>query len=245
MLLMTGIGTLREDSLHAALKAWYEQPGDQLECGVDGYVIDLVRGDLLIEVQTGNFSAIKRKLATLLEKHPIRLVYPIPSERWIVRISGDGTSVLGRRKSPKHGQIADVFRELVRIPILMQHPNFSLEVVLTREEVIWREDGQGSWRRGGRSIADRRLLEVVSRSVFCTPGDFRVLIPSGLPQIFTVPDLSRHTRQPSHLARKMVYCLREMGVIEVVGKRGRAPAYRVKPEALSIGPRSLVNYRLP
>lgn len=230
MLSMTGIGTLREDSLHAALKAWYAQPGDQLECRVDGYVIDVVRGDLLVEVQTGNFSAIKRKLATLLENHRIRLVYPIPSERWIVRMSGDGTGVLGRRKSPKHGQVADIFRELVSIPVLMQHPNLSLEVVLTREEVVWREDGQGSWRRGGRSIADRRLLEVVSRSVFCTPGDFRALIPADLPQVFTVPDLSRHTRQPSHLMRKMVYCLREMGVIEVVGKHGRAPAYRVKPD---------------
>ena len=226
---LKGIGTLREDSLHAALKAWYAQPGDQLECEVDGYVIDLVRGDLLVEVQTGNFSAIKRKLATLLESHPIRLVYPIPSERWIVRISGDGASVLGRRKSPKHGQVTDVFRELVRIPVLVQHPNFSLEVLLTREEVVWREDGKGSWRRGGRSIADRRLLEVISRFVFESPDDFHAFIPADLPLIFTVPDLARHTCQPSYLAGKMAYCLREMGVIEVVGKHGRALAYQVRP----------------
>ena len=64
---MKGIGTLQENSLHAALKTWYAQPGDQLECKVDGYVIDLVRGDLLVEVQTANFSAIKRKLLKLLE----------------------------------------------------------------------------------------------------------------------------------------------------------------------------------
>ena len=69
------------------LKAWYAQPGDQLESKVDGYVIDLVRGDLLVEVQTANFSAIKRKLVKLLENHPVRLVYPIPSEKWILRIS--------------------------------------------------------------------------------------------------------------------------------------------------------------
>ncbi len=41
---MNGIGTLQENSLHAALKNWYAQPGDQLEIMVDGYVIDLVRG---------------------------------------------------------------------------------------------------------------------------------------------------------------------------------------------------------
>jgi hypothetical protein len=57
-----GINVYNEKSLHAALKKWYTQPGDQLEIRVDGYIIDLVRGDLLVEVQTGSFSPLKRKL---------------------------------------------------------------------------------------------------------------------------------------------------------------------------------------
>jgi hypothetical protein len=223
------IGTLQENSLHAALKTWYAQPGDQLESVVDGYVIDLVRGEQLVEVQTAHFSAIKRKLVKLLENHPVRLVYPIPSEKWILRISGDGATVLGRRKSPKRGRVRDVFQELVRIPKLVQHPNFTLEVILIREEVVWQEDGRGSWRRKGRSIADRRLLEVMSRFIFDRPDDFRVFIPTDLPQIFTVRDLEKLSEQPRNLARKMAYCLREMGVIEFIGKRGRALAYQVKP----------------
>jgi hypothetical protein len=223
------IGTLQENSLHAALKTWYAQPGDQLESVVDGYVIDLVRGDQLVEVQTAHFSAIKRKLVKLLENHPVRLVYPIPSEKWILRLSGDGETVLGRRKSPKRGRVRDVFQELVRIPKLVQHPNFTMEVILIREEVVWREDGRGSWRRQGRSIADRRLLEVMSRFMFTRPDDFRVFLPVDLPQVFTVRDLAKLTEQPRYLAGKMVYCLREMGVIELVGKRSRALAYQVKP----------------
>jgi hypothetical protein len=223
------IGTLQENSLHAALKTWYAQPGDQLESVVDGYVIDLVRGDQLVEVQTAHFSAIKRKLVKLLENHPVRLVYPIPSEKWILRISGDGATVLGKRKSPKRGRVRDVFQELIRIPKLVQHPNFTLEVILICEEVVWREDGRGSWRRKGRSIADRRLLEVLSRFVFARPDDFRIFIPTDLPQIFTVRDLAKLSEQPRSLARKMAYCLREMGVIELVGRRSRALAYQVKP----------------
>ena len=50
---MTSIGSLHEKSLHAALKAWCLQPGDHTEVPVDGYIIDIVRGDLLIEVQNG------------------------------------------------------------------------------------------------------------------------------------------------------------------------------------------------
>jgi hypothetical protein len=226
---MNGIGTLKEKSLHAALKAWYAQPGDQLESMVDGYVIDLVRGDLLVEVQTANFSAIKRKLVKLLDNHPVRLVYPIPTEKWILRLAQDGATVLGRRKSPKRGQARDIFSELVRIPKLVPHPNFTLEIIFIHEEVMWREDGRGSWRRKGRSIADRRLLEVVSQIVFTAPDDFRFFIPADLPQVFTVRDLAVRSKQPRYLASKMVYCLREMGVIELVGKRSRALTYQVKP----------------
>jgi hypothetical protein len=224
---MNGIGTLREDSLHAALKAWYAQPGDRLEQEVDGYVVDVVRGDLLIEIQTGNFSAIRPKLRNLLDNHPIRLVYPIAAEKWVVRVSGDGHTLLGRRKSPKHGRTLDVFRELVHIPTLMAHPNLSLEVLLTHEEAVWREDGLGSWRRKGVSVADRRLLEVVARSVFAHPDDFRALIPEDLPPVFTVADLIACTGQKARMAQRTAYCLRKMGLIEVVGARGRAPAYQL------------------
>ena len=58
-----GIGTLRERPLHASLKRWYAEPGDRTEVAVDGYVIDLVRGDLLIEVQTRGLSSARHKVA--------------------------------------------------------------------------------------------------------------------------------------------------------------------------------------
>ena len=91
------IGRLNELSLHAGLKRWYARPGDRLEAPVDGYVIDLVRGELLIEIQTGSFSAIKRKILDLVSRGPVRLVHPITREKWIVKVGPDGPS--GRRKS--------------------------------------------------------------------------------------------------------------------------------------------------
>ena len=47
-----GIGTLQERSLHAAIKQLYNIPGAKTEVKVDGFVIDVVKGDLLIEIQT-------------------------------------------------------------------------------------------------------------------------------------------------------------------------------------------------
>src|SRR6185369_9848333 len=110
--------------LHASLKQWYAPPGDRFEVPVDGFVIDLVRDDLLIEIQTGNFSAIKSKLNKLAHSHQVRLIYPIVQEKWIVRSGGDGCGTM-RRKSPKRGRMEDLFWELVSIPQLLSNPNFS------------------------------------------------------------------------------------------------------------------------
>lgn len=75
---MSGIGLLNERPLHASLKQWYAQPGDQFEVAVDGFVIDIVRDDLLLEIQTGSFASIKSKLATLVQSHQIRLILRKP-----------------------------------------------------------------------------------------------------------------------------------------------------------------------
>jgi len=226
------IGTLNEKSLHAALKQWYAQPDDLVEVSVDGFTVDIVRGDLLIEIQTRNLSAIKRKLITLVEHHPVRLVYPIAQDKWIVRQSKNGKRVLGRRKSPEHGTVEFVFEELVSIPQLLAHPNFSMDVLLIQEEEVRRYDGTrnpqgafGSWRRNGWVTHERRLLQVVGQRLFETPKDMLALIPTTLPEPFTTTDLAETTGQPLWLAQKMAYCLREMGAITVVGKRGRGILY--------------------
>jgi hypothetical protein len=222
---LNGIGTLQETSLHASLKHWYSIPGDSLEVMVDGFVIDIVRENLLIEIQTRNFSAIKRKLKQLVEKYPLRLVYPISMEKWIVNVAEDNVRVISRRKSPRHSHLEDLFTELVRLPELAAHKNFSLEALLIREEELRRKDGRGSWRRKGWSIYDRRLLDVVDRRVFLSPNDFSALLPGGLPGAFTSTDLARALGKPLYLAQKMAYCLRKMDAIQITGKVGNSLIY--------------------
>ena len=63
---MSGIGLLNEGPLHAALKMWYAQPEDRFEVTVEGFVIDIVRDGLVLEIQTGNVASIKSKLANLV-----------------------------------------------------------------------------------------------------------------------------------------------------------------------------------
>lgn len=219
------IGTLRESALHLALKHWYAQPGDAFEVSVAGYFIDIQRGETLIEIQTRNFAALKTKLQVLIEKHPVRLIHPIAQEKYIVQLASTVTTPTRRRKSPRHGQLADIFTELVSLPDLLNHSNFALEVVLTREEEIQKRGRGGSWRRKGWKIVDRKLIEVIEVIVFESPTDFLRFLPAALPTPFTNADLAKHGRYPLYLAQKMTYCLRHMGVIEVVGKRRNAVLY--------------------
>ncbi len=219
------ISTLNESPLHAALKRWYARPGDRIEVEVDGFIIDIVRDDLLIEIQTGNLSSIRHKLRTLAEHHSIRLVYPIPRDKWIIRLAEDGQSALSRRMSPKHGHVEDLFAELVSLPRLLANPNFSLDVLLTQEEEIRRYDATRAWRRRGWVTHERRLLEVLDRRRFRTPADLRELLPATLEEPFTTSDLAAAIDRPRRLAQRMAYCLRKMGVIRAVGKEGNALLY--------------------
>ncbi|MFW5772811.1 MAG: hypothetical protein ACOCZH_05745 [Phototrophicaceae bacterium] len=222
-----GINTYREGALHLALKRWYARPGDRLEADVEGCVVDLVRDDLLVEIQTGSFAALKPKLARLLPVYRVRIVHPVPAERWIVKLDAAGKSVVSRRRSPMRGHVTHLFRHLIYLGDFMLHPNLSYEVLLVRDEEIRRDDGRGSWRRKGWSIQDRRLLDVLDAVSLETAADFRGLLPGDLPQPFTTADLASGLKQRRAVAQKMAYCLRHMAIIEIVDRQRDGYRYRV------------------
>lgn len=222
------IATINEGPLHAALKQWYAQPGDLVEVPMHGRQIDLVRGELLIEIQTAGFSALRKKLPALLERRPVRLVHPVAVQRWIVRVEGRQLKVLGRRKSPKQGRLEDAFSEIVSLSQILSHPNFSLEILLTHEDEVRRHVPNRAWRRKGWVTAERRLISVVSSHVFGGPRDFLRLLPATMPKSFTTLDVAEQLSVPRGLAQKIAYCLRFAGAIRLDGKRGNAMVYRME-----------------
>lgn len=214
------IGTQNESSLHASLKEYYRQPGDIVEGHVDGYHIDVVQEDRLVEIQTKNFTSIRKKLAVLLENHHIQLVYPIILRRDIVKIDQETGELLNTRKSPKKEDIYDLFTELVRIPHLILHPHLTVDAVFIKEREIRCDDGRGSWRRKGVSIVDRGLDEVVEQRSFSSAADYLSLLPEDLPCPFTNKDLATLARVARYKAQKVTYTLKKAGLLEEVGKQG-------------------------
>jgi hypothetical protein len=223
---MNNIGELNEQHLHRTLKVYYAQGEAQTEVEILGYIVDVVREDGLVEIQTGNFTSIKHKLAALVENYPLKLVYPISTEKWLLKYpdkEAKGTPT--RRKSPKRGRPVAVFDELVRFPQLLRSPNFTLEIALIHEEEVRRRAQRRTWRNKGWQTVERRLLKVIAVQSYADPAQMARFLPDHLTGVFTSADLADNLAISRRLAGRMAYCLREMGTIEQVGKRNRFNLY--------------------
>lgn len=229
---MSDFTTFREGSLHAALKSRYAATvsGAMVEAAVDGFVVDVAGPDELVEIQTASFSSARGKLERLVATHRVLLVYPIAIEKRLIRVDADG-AILSSRRSPKRGLALDLFEELVRIPGLVAHPNFRIELALIVEDEIRGPIPAGARYRYPRQWwrLDRRLVDVVETRRIDTPADLLGLLPSGLPEPFTTGDVVAATGRPKRLAMRAVYCLERCGAIERLARHGRLMAYRRTP----------------
>ena len=211
--------------LHLALQELYAGDDGAIEAPLANYRADVLRDGVCYEVQPASFGSIRNKLEDLLKAHPVVLVHPVPAQKFIVQIDGEGREVSSRR-SPKRGRPIDIFAHLLHLRGLPAHPNLSLDIVLTVERELRRKDGMGSWRRKGVSLVGRELVEVLEVQRFEHPTELARLLPDDLPKEFTTADLREALKLRGGVCGKMAYALRELGLIEQVGKRGNAFVYR-------------------
>ncbi|MFP4459268.1 MAG: hypothetical protein ACLFSQ_06755 [Candidatus Zixiibacteriota bacterium] len=221
------IGQLNESSLHNQIKHLLASEGDILEKKIGRYYIDIVKPDRLVEIQTASFGAIRAKLQKLLKEHKVTLVYPIAWRKMIVYFDEKTGNEVSKRRSPKRGKLIDVFQELLRIPQLFTDPNLTLQVALIKIEEHRIRDGKGSWRRGGVSIVNRKLVELCDLVEFENPKDLLNLLPQIPDSTFTTKSLAQKCKIRRHIAQKICYTLRKMGAIEKVGCEKRFYVYRV------------------
>jgi len=218
------INTWNESLLHEELKDYYCGDSGKKEIPLEGSICDVLRNDgVIVEIQTANLGKLKLKLAKLIKNHPVVLVYPV-AVNTVIETYSENSSLKSRRKSPKHGTIYQLFRELTGIWMMLDHPNLELQVLFTDILEIRVADGTGSWRRKGVRRDDKKLIKLHDTRVFKTMMDYEGLLPDSLPELFTVSDL-KQAGAGSH-AGHMVWVLRKMGIIELSGKKGNAYIYR-------------------
>ena len=216
-----------ETSLHRELKLLYAGRRARFEVPVEGYRVDVVSGGRLVEIQHGPLAAIRDKVRNLLERHRVLLVKPIVVRKLLVKQSEKGGEVTDRRASPKRGRLLDLFDDLVHFTRVFPHRRLTLEVPLVEIEE-WRYPGHGRrrrWRTGDHQVEDRKLIAVLETHRFRTRRDLAKLISCPLPAEFHTGHLAESLQVDRWIAQRIAYCLRQMGVVRLVGKHGNALLY--------------------
>ena len=217
-------GTRKESSLHHSLKFQYGE-GGATEKLIDGYVCDAMtcKGEI-IEVQTGSFGPLKEKVKRLTQIGKVRIIHPIIVQKHIELYDETGC-LISKRKSPRKGNNWDVFKALLYAPELPMQKNLTIELAIIDVVEKRINDGKGSWRRKGASIKDRLLSAWRQTVILKKPKDYYQFLPFSDNERFTTQDLGERAGIKTALARKTLYVLVKMGIVEYIGKQGRAKVY--------------------
>ena len=217
-----------ESTLHRQLKALYGGPSGAQEVRVGDYWIDAVVRGRLIEIQRASLSAIRPKIAALLQSHRVTIVKPLAARTFIVRRDRAGGEIVSSRYSPLRRSILNVFEEFVHFGEVFPHPRLTFEIVMIEQEEHRVARCKRRFNGPDFKVEDRVLREVHSTHTFRTAKDLAVLLPESLPSPFTSADLAAQAKIPRWLAQKMVYCLRRIGAIEATGKVKNAVQYATR-----------------
>lgn len=226
MQLKSGIGTLSEKSVHAALKYCCEPYSDSREIKVGGYVADIVGEHGIIEIQSAGFGKLRGKLQAFLPLCPVTVVWPCAETLWLRSFDPGTGEVRPRRRSPKHQRPVDVFRELYSIRDLLSTPGFHLKVVSLEIEELrtLTKTRQRKGRWPGVTKVDRFPLSMYGQISVDTSADYGKFFTftSTLPETFTSKEFAAATGLGWDISRIMLKTFVAMGLAEDRGKKGNS-----------------------
>lgn len=219
------IGTLREKTLHLVLKNYFAPDRANHEIPIRNYIVDAVTEEGVFEIQTRGLSRLKPKLTTLLEVCPVTVVYPIVESKWVCTVDTNG-QLRARRKSPKHEHLWTQMRELYTLRNFVDNPRFRICLCAVELEE-YRVAKDGNRRRTEYEKLDRVPTALLNVQMLASPHDYFALLPTGLPERFTVETVAQAGGHAADAARMLLGILERMGVVERCGKIERKMAWRI------------------
>ncbi|NLK74093.1 MAG: hypothetical protein GX288_02240 [Clostridiales bacterium] len=220
-----GIGTLREKTIHSVLKYYLSPKLENQEVKVGKFVADIYDGERIYEIQTRDFSRLRRKLQSYLEFSPVTIVYPIPHYKYLRWINPETGEISPPRKSPKTGKPYDIFPELYKIKSYLTDPNLSIRIILMDMEEYRYLDGWSKDLKKGSTRCDRIPLNLIKEIHINDLSDYQKLIPDKLDETFTTKDLkvAAAIRQPiSQVTMNILY---HVGAVDRIGKKSHLYLY--------------------
>ena len=140
--------------------------------------------------------------------------------------------MISTRKSPKKQTLWNLFDDLVYFVDVFPHPRLELEILMTLQQEYRLPAVKKRRVCRGYIVEDRLLSEVTGRSMLRTVEDLLAMLPDsirrqGRVEPFSTAMLATAAGISRPLARKVTYCLRRLGVAQVVGKDGNAMLYEL------------------
>lgn len=229
--LQEGFGTLKEKTLHATMKQYYAPDESTHEKPLCGYIADIFDGEIIIEIQNGNFGHMRDKLAAFLPEYEVYLVYPFPHVKWVCWIDTETGEVVSKHKSPKTGNAFHALPEFFRIKQYLKDPNLHIRIPLIDMEEYRLLDGKRSKdKKRGSSRYDRVPVEIHDEIILDSVVDYLQLLPIDLPDEFTSKELAKAAHVHVDYAREALKLLYDLGLVARVGKKGNTYIYRVYDE---------------
>ncbi|MCQ2434514.1 MAG: hypothetical protein MJ062_04675 [Oscillospiraceae bacterium] len=222
-----GIGTMREKSLHLVLKHYFAPDTACHELPVGGFIADAVTEEGVVEIQTRNLSRLREKLRAFLEVCNVTVVYPIASTKWLYTVDENG-ELLGKRKSPKHDTIFTQMRDIYSLRDFTADTRFRLRIVeLELAEYRIQSDKPRRKFHGNYEKLDRVPLDIQNIVTLESPADWLSLLPSDLPQTFSVREAAKYSGESESNIRMLLKLLEQMNAAEQCEKQGNAVVWRI------------------
>lgn len=220
------IGTLKEKTLHSAVKNYIEPDVQKQEIKLGCYYVDILNDTGIVEVQTQNFNLLRKKLDAFLPEHRVTVVYPMIATKWLFWIDEETGEVSKKRKSPLKGSYYRCFYELYKIKPYLTDSNLRLRLMLIDMEEYRLLNGWSADKKKGSTRHDRVPTQIVEECIIDTKEDYQRLIPPSVGETFTAKDFAREAKISARVTQCGVNVLHYVGAIERIGKEGRCYVYR-------------------
>lgn len=227
------IGVYAEKLLHATLKFYYQPNPDYHEISLGTLVADACLIDEngeceSVEIQTGSFVPLKRKL----EKYKaagerVRVVMPLAAKKRIIWVSPEDGTLAKPNVSPKKGRVSDALRELYFIRDFLGEDFLTLDILLIDMDEYRRMDGWGKGGKRGSHRAERYPSALAERHTFHEIRDYLAFLPPELGDAFDAASFAKATRLTPRRANSALHLLMHIGLLERQAE-GRKYVYSVK-----------------
>lgn len=221
-----GIGTLREKTIHSVLKYYYAPDPAYHEIKIGSYVADICVDGEIYEIQTRNFNTMRGKLDCFLQEHDVTIIYPVAHMKWLSWFDMETGELTPKRKSPKMGTFYQIIPELYRIKMFISNPKLHFIISLIDVEETRYLNGWSYNKKRGSTRMDGIPVGIYDEVRIDSFSDYNIFLPDTLPEQFTSKDLGKAAKITHGLAALLLNVVLETGIVERIGKKGRAYLYR-------------------